>query len=804
MSTSTTLPSAPAPAALPGRRPSRAVDLVALSVLLGIALFGFQTAYGGIQYLVTGFAALGFALIIALIGARWSWGLLRTSLLVIGVHLLLGTAFAAPSHAIIGVIPSLGSLLELLTAPALAWRVIVTMAPPVGVAQGVLMVIWLSMLLLALGAFTIVLRTRRYLVAWLFPLALLGLSVVFGTTEATAPVLRGVLFAAVSVAWVCWRYESDRLVSAHSTIISDTVRPGSWKNPVLRRRVIGGALILALAAGVGIGLQRQLAPPEGQARYALRDTIKPPLDLYDYTSPLAQFRGYLKNQRDIELFSVTGAQRGERVTLAVMDDYDGEVFNVAGTDDKDSASGAFLRTATGVEYETPGASTRTATFRIGAYDRVWMPSLGSSSSRLDPVGDGSADIAENFYVNRSTSTLVDREGLRTGDAYAVQYTPYVEPTPQQKQELRFARVDLPQVPDLDPKVAAKAREYMADQPNDYLRMQTLTQAIKDQAAYTHGLEGETPSMPGHGEARLLSMLENMGMNADDPAATPTGLIGDEEQLAALTALLARSDGIPARVVMGFTVPDTEEETRAVTGNAVTAWVEVKFEGVGWVRFDPKPDDIRTPTEPEKQIVDQPKPQVAQPPPPPIEPPRLPPVLVGDSGPRAEPEEEPTPGWVIGLIIAGSVVLAVVLFLAAIVVTKAVRRRRRHSTGPPSTRIQGGWLEILDWSRDLGRPPPPRSTRREVAAALSVQFPRADLGRLGALADLGVFGPGQAPDGAVEEYWTQVRSARRTMGAERGPVRRLLGHLSLRSFRPRRSEARRPRRPRAGSRTRRTT
>src|SRR5690625_8023386 len=36
-------------------------------------------------------------------------------------------------------------------------------------------------------------------------------------------------------------------------------------------------------------------------------------------------------------------------------------------------------------------------------------------------------------------------------------------------------------------------------------------------------------------------------------------IGDQEQYAALTAVLARSIGIPARVGMGFEVPEGQEE-----------------------------------------------------------------------------------------------------------------------------------------------------------------------------------------------------------------------------------------------------
>src|SRR5699024_12653410 len=123
-------------------------------------------------------------------------------------------------------------------------------------------------LLLTRWGSTRVMRIRRYMRAWLFPLSLLGVSSVFGTDQAVSPVLRGVRYAIISVAWLTWRFEGARLAGAQSTIISDTVRPGSWQNPVLRRRVIGGAVIMALAAGGAVAAQPLLDPPAGTIRYA--------------------------------------------------------------------------------------------------------------------------------------------------------------------------------------------------------------------------------------------------------------------------------------------------------------------------------------------------------------------------------------------------------------------------------------------------------------------------------------------------------------------------------------------------------
>ena len=173
----------------------RALDLAALGALFVLAVLGFHHVYGGIQYVLTGLMALVFGTLIALVGARWRWGPLRIAPLLLVVYFLFGPMFAAPTRALWGIVPTPGALWELLRAPVTAWKSVLTVAPPVGSAQGVLAVVWISVLLLSLLGTSIVMRSRFYVLAWLFPLALLGVTIVFGTDQAVSPVLRGVLFA---------------------------------------------------------------------------------------------------------------------------------------------------------------------------------------------------------------------------------------------------------------------------------------------------------------------------------------------------------------------------------------------------------------------------------------------------------------------------------------------------------------------------------------------------------------------------------------------------------------------------------
>src|SRR5699024_6768408 len=274
----------------------RAVDLTVLGVLFLLALLGFHPVYGGIQYILTGVMALVFATLIALIGARWRWGPLRMTPLLLAVYFLFGSTFAAPTHALWGLLPTLGSLKELLFAPVTSWKAALTVAPPVGTSQGVLAVVWISVLILAVLAMTIVMRTRRYAIAWLFPLALMLIAFAFGTTEAPWPVIRGTLFAVVSIAWLTWRFEGDRLAGARSPVAPATVPPGSWSTRGRRRRVPAAARLWVRPEGAASAAPPLREPPAGQVPSPPRDPTPPPSAPRNSASPLADSRGYMKTQ----------------------------------------------------------------------------------------------------------------------------------------------------------------------------------------------------------------------------------------------------------------------------------------------------------------------------------------------------------------------------------------------------------------------------------------------------------------------------------------------------------------------------
>mgnify|MGYP002227035718 FL=1 len=104
------------------------------------------------------------------------------------------------------------------------------------------------------------------------------------------------------------------------------------------------------------------------------------------------------------------------------------------------------------------------------------------------------------------------------------------------------------------------------------------------------------------------------------------MVGDSEQYASAMALMARSLGLPSRVVLGFLPKDDEGEisesrteeqgTTTITkftGNDVTAWVEIKLDGYGWVAFYPTPKETKVPDENQNLTPPNPQTLVRQPP-----------------------------------------------------------------------------------------------------------------------------------------------------------------------------------------------
>lgn len=747
-----------------------ALDAGVLLVLLGLGVLGFGPAYGGAPaFLVAGLGGVVLGLAVAGASVLWRLGLISTVGLSALVYLLFGSAMAAPRESTAGFVPTFDSLRGLVLGVMFSWKEMLTLAAPVGTSVNVLVVPYLSALVCAIVAGTIAWRTRVPYAAVLPVLALFLTSIVFGTAQPLVPVVRGVLLVAVGVCWLAYRRERARTtgstsVSAHGPQVDQSAARAS-----LLRRLALGAVVVLLAGGASAAAAPLLTQADN--RQVLRDAIVPPPDLHNLPTPLADFRKDVKDYKDTVLMSVTGLPKDGRVRLAALDDYDGVVYRV---DENSSGSFSPVGDATALNTQLSGSAGSTVNFAIKAYSGVWIPSEHQASGIVYSAAD---KATHRLYLNKDSDTSLNMDGVTAGDSYDVAVS---VPTFDKAKlaTASFGNVTLPTLRNVPPIVQTKATEFVGKAETPLAKVQALANTLQQTGKFSNGLEGQVPSISGHGAARISSFLG------------AKQLVGDDEQYAVAMALMARQLDIPARVVMGFypdpKTPANGASTVNITGADVHAWVEVNFAGVGWVPFDATPDKDHKPSPPEPQDASKPKPQVLQPPPPAQEPADLPP----DSDPQALDTEgkknNPWAFWGPILVVLAwvAVPLAILLLpLLLIALLKTRRRKRRFATGDTSKRVGGGWSEVISLATDMGAELDHRRTRRETAATLAEAFSeRSDTTLLLATrADAAVFGAANPSEAEVSDYWKNVDYSLDGMNSSVGFWKRQRARFSPRSL-----------------------
>ena len=301
------------------------------------------------------------------------------------------------------------------------------------------------------------------------------------------------------------------------------------------------------------------------------------------------------------------------------------------------------------------------------------------------------------------------------------------------------------------------------------------ETLRSSGRYSDGAFGaETKYLPGHDRARI------------GPQFIHGSLTGNDEQYAAVMALVATRLGVPARVVVGAVVP----ADGVVQGGDVEAWVELRVDDGSWRtlpterfmsltppeadRFDQNPDpNIKLPNLPPQQVPDQP--QVADDEPP----------SDRDGSGIAEAAWWP---WLLALLVA---------LVGSVPALKLVRRRRRLGHDRTTRRYAGAWAELVDSARDLGTPVASGVTRQAQATWLG-DDPRLDA--LAWDADLVIFGISDPTTDDAADFWSQVDALRRERLAAAPRWRRWLAPFHPGSLRPARYSPSAPRaaRPRGRS------
>ena len=281
-------------------------------------------------------------------------------------------------------------------------------------------------------------------------------------------------------------------------------------------------------------------------------------------------------------------------------------------------------------------------------------------------------------------------------------------------------------------IAVLAEEILGDATND-LEVASLIQQHFRSGLYTYDLE----LAPG-------------ARSSDNPIGHfLQSRQGYCVQYATAMVMMARHEGIPARMAVGFLPGEMQANgSYSVIAADAHTWPELWIEGMGWTRFEPTPG-IRTGPPPAYTDLDTTVPQAD-------------PTLTNPAAPVPTPTQQPTGGaedesWWSSLvdslrdvwpILLRSLLVIVAVGLLMAVVAIAGRRHReallRHAD-TPQERIEGQWELLKRSLEDYGINPPadksPRKMGEHYVSTAHLDRPGTDaLGRATATLERARYAP----------------------------------------------------------------
>ncbi|PLS24423.1 transglutaminase domain-containing protein [Bifidobacterium imperatoris] len=739
------------------------ISLAVIMLLMLLAQANLIDVYGApAQWAAAALLSTLCGVLIALAGTQPALRLWWQIVWLVIAQFILGPIITLNSTTIAHIIPSLTTLSRGWEMTFGSFKYLISIEPPIGVADGSLMAIWTIGLWLTFFAsiFTLNINAWLSLLSALPLMAAMTICALLGTHTGWHRAISGIVFAILLIVWLSWRL--------------GLMEWGRW---------ISASIILLLAAALAFA--GTTAVP--QNRMVLRDFYDPPISPYDYTSPLSGMRSYVKNHKNDVLLTVTNLPAGTPVRLAVMDRFDGSVWNLSDSAEASDSSN-YRRVGTSIVTDEQGKRfTAKFTVHEGLTD-TWLPLAGAASS----VRFANQHDADTFYYNSDTDSAIFSSGTRKGMTYTESGIIPTIPSKQEIEKADSARISQPRAEEVPDSASKLATSIAGGQASGGAAAETLATTLKDSGWFSHGLQGDYPSEAGHGNYRINKLLSG------------TAMVGDSEQYASAMALMARELGLPSRVVMGFLPKDkdgsiSEARTQTVsghtttidfTGNDVTAWVEIKLRGYGWVAFYPTPKETKVPDDNQNLTPPNPQTLVRQPPVPLTDPLRDQAQATGQSSlSGADADDQPTSLFWLrfwrttrAVALYGSPLWTILMICALIIAGKAVLLARARRHGSPQTRVASGWNAICALAAESGVTV--QGTRRDQADDIARQLNASEeiLHQLCREADYAAFSGNAVQSEQASRYWVQVDALRATMLHSLPRVRRLQARLSLASVR----------------------
>ena len=290
--------------------------------------------------------------------------------------------------------------------------------------------------------------------------------------------------------------------------------------------------------------------------------------------PFISINAQLSGDQPVDLFKVQTSDP-QYWQLSVLDQFDGESWR---SSDPDGTGGGLIegradreRRRTPPDSETKSSYTFTILSGFDSGHVLPMPDQMIPTANLNDTAGDLGDVTWDPYLERA---FVDG-GLAAGLEYTFR-SRIVVPTPEELDQVQnLAPVqygpwtELPE--DLNSRLEQIAQEWTADAASAYDKVLAIQRHF-----HSDGFTYSTDVDVADDADALLTFLTQ----------TKTGFC---QQYASAMAVLVRELGIPARMAVGYRAGTIQEDgTYLVQSTDAHAWVEVFFEGYGWLPFEPTP------------------------------------------------------------------------------------------------------------------------------------------------------------------------------------------------------------------------
>jgi transglutaminase-like putative cysteine protease len=446
----------------------------------------------------------------------------------------------------------------------------------------------------------------------------------------------------------------------------------------------------------------------------------------DLSNPMVDMKRNLTQGANIPLLRVRTDAAPSYFQIAVLDQFNGQQWRASGRDiPVDQRAEGLVTRPPGLTQSVASTLNKYTMAASGDFRSKWLPTpypvrtihapgdWRYDQSTLDFISaaDGQTTANLDYGVEALDLHFTAKELQNAGPAPASVFAP-----------------DTALPKDLPSMVGTLAQQVTAKAATKFDAAVMLQDWFRTGGGFRYSLA----VAPGDGSNDLVRFLGT-------GAGSRTGYC---QQFASAMAVMGRSVGIPARVVVGFLRSHPLGNNDYVfNSHDMHAWPELYFGGYGWVRFEPTPG-VRAASVPAYTLAagtgggpSQPASSAAA----------LPTLNRFSDSPSAGGVKNPSaaaggsagagiPPWV---SVVGVLLMVALLAMAVPLVGRTVRRRRRWAAQlSPADLLEAGWSEVRDTALDLGVPWDDHVTLRHRARDLLRSFGAADavpdaLGRAGA-------------------------------------------------------------------------